>query len=99
MAHNLTTNISLESSLLGENYFLKIRTDKNRNTGRIESIASVHKLDGNFATHRRFQDYIEAIIYSDKRGTQKAINTQHEQALDMLDLVKSRALEFYAKAH
>lgn len=95
MAHNRNNDFSFNAPTLGDNFFLKIRTGKNTRTGRLETIASVHEKRGAFETHRAFYDYFEAIIYSDKRGTQKAIDDQHAEALGMLDHITQRARDHY----
>ena len=57
MAQNKENNYAFNAPTLGDKFFLKIRTGKSQNTGRIESIASVYEKDGAFQTHRAFYDY------------------------------------------
>lgn len=95
MAQNRSDNFKFNAPTLGENFYLKIRTGKNQHTGRIESIASVYEKDGAFETHRAFYDFFEGIICSNKRGTQKAIDTQHAEAMAMLDQITQRAKDHY----
>ena len=95
MAHDRKNDFPFNAPTLGDNFFLRISTGKNQYTGRLESKASVYEKDGFFETHRVPFDYFEALIYSNKRGTQKAIDTQHAEALAMLEQITQRARDHY----
>lgn len=82
-----------DMSAIGEGARLQILTDKFN--GKLESIASVHKQDDGFTTTRIFHDFYVCILASTNRATQKAIDTQHAQALEQLEDIKASAIIHY----
>ena len=78
---------------------LKITTQKN-SAGKLQTTATCCKQDTTdgirFETHRVFQDFYQVIYRtSPARVTMKAIQTQHENQLQNLDLITQEALNHY----
>jgi hypothetical protein len=96
VSKELETKHPFNAPSLGENFVLKIRTSKSN--GRLSSVATVVEERGSFVTYRVFHDYYRIVINGgNKRATQKAIDTQHQEALEMLDTITADALSHYAE--
>lgn len=81
-----------------EGWTLKIRTDKY--SGALKTLASVCRIErenGYTVEHFGFpDDFLMCLIEErGKRATQKAIDTQHAQALAMLPAIKQYAANHY----
>jgi hypothetical protein len=61
----------------------------------LETRASVSLVEGNWFTHRLTQDFHKSIIKSTVRCTQQAVERQHNEALAVIDKIKSDALSHY----
>lgn len=66
--------------------------------GHLLSRAHIGFLNGGFETVRMYQDYAQRVVDSQKRATRKAVETQHAEALAMLDDIKAAAIAHYAPA-
>jgi hypothetical protein len=96
MAKDQQTKYPFNAPSLGENFFLNIRTSKSN--GRLLSIATVAQQRGYLTTYRVFHDYYCVVINGgNKRATQKAIDTQHQEAVKMLETITADALRHYAE--
>jgi len=96
VAKDQTTTYPFSAPSLGENFFLSIRTSKSN--GRLLSIATVAEKSGSFTTYRVYHDYYRIVINGgNKRATQKAIDTQHQEAVEMLGTITADALRHYAE--
>lgn len=103
MANAVTYNEKFEHPFSNlEGWTLKIRTDKY--SGALKTLASVCRIEhenGYTVEHFGFPDDFLTVVIEEhgKRATQKAINTQHAQALDLINQIKSAALAHYYKKH
>ena len=79
---------------LPNDYILEFSTSK-RSNGVLSTTANVHKLEGNFMTHRMFQDYSKQITAEKVRVTEKAVRAQHALALQSLEQVLSEVKAQY----
>jgi hypothetical protein len=85
------TNIPLSDSML-----LSLTTMK-RSSGNVTTTAVVTIREGQFFTHRMFHDYNKTLLTSRvARCTPKILETQHEQALQSLDVIKDTVNHHYA---
>lgn len=69
---------------LGNQLRIKINTHKT-DGGLLVSHASVCKVEGNFETHKLYQDYSARIFNNKVRCTEKQVTAQHNHALTYLD--------------
>lgn len=79
---------------LPNDHILEFSTSK-RSSGVLSTTANVHKVEGNFITHRMFQDYSKQIVSEKVRVTEKAVRAQHAVALQHLDQVLSEVKAQY----
>lgn len=70
---------------LGNDLILQLRTTKR--TKGVGCFASVHKRDGNFLTHRMFQDYSREIANEMGRATEKLVAHVHQKGLDTVPTI------------
>jgi hypothetical protein len=96
MAKDQQTKYAFSAPSLNENFFLNIRTSKSN--GRLLSIATVAEESGAFTTYRIYHDYYRIVINGgNKRATQKAIDKQHQEAVNMLGDITADALRHYSE--
>lgn len=74
---------------------LKVSTHK-LNNGALATTASCCKVNGNFETHRVYQDYYVTLIKEAKRCTEKNVSNQHLKMLNRIAEIKSDAEAHYA---
>jgi hypothetical protein len=85
------TNIPLSDSMQ-----LSLTTMK-RASGNMTTTAVVTIREGQFFTHRVFTDYSKTLLTSRvARCTPKALETQHAQALQSLDVIRDTIDHHYA---
>jgi hypothetical protein len=85
------TNIPLSDSMQ-----LSLTTMK-RSSGNLTTTAVVTIREGQFFTHRVFTDYSKTLLTSRvARCTPKALETQHAQALQSLDVIRDTIDHHYA---
>lgn len=85
------TNIPLSDSMQ-----LSLTTMK-RSSGNLTTTAVVMIRDGQFFSHRMFHDYNKTLLTSRvARCTPKALETQHAQALQNLDVIRETVNHHYA---
>ena len=85
------TNIPLSDSMQ-----LSLTTMK-RASGNLTTTAVVMIREGHFFSHRMFHDYNKTLLTSRvARCTPKALETQHAQALQNLDVIKDTVNHHYA---
>ena len=85
------TNIPLSDSMQ-----LSLTTMK-RSSGNLTTTAVVTIREGQFFTHRMFHDYSKTLLSSRvARCTTKALETQHAQALQNLDVIRDTIDHHYA---
>jgi hypothetical protein len=102
---NTTTRIfkgrsgwQMESAIeLADNRQLTVLTMK-RHDGRLITSASVGVHDNGFICHRVHQDFSRRLIIESVRVTEKAVGTQHQQALDNIESLLAEITEFYETA-
>ena len=79
---------------LGEGWQLDIGTRKSEN-GELVTSASVGKVERDFVRHRVFTDYSRRVFRRAARCTEKNIETQHKEALAMLDTIMADVRAHY----
>jgi len=85
------TNIPLSDSMQ-----LSLTTMK-RASGNLTTTAVVTIREGQFFSHRMFHDYNKTLLTSRvARCTPKALETQHAQALENLDVIRETVDHHYA---
>ena len=85
------TNIPLSDSMQ-----LSLTTMK-RSSGQLTTTAVVTIREGQFFTHRMFHDYSKTLLSSRvARCTTKALETQHAQVLQNLDVIRETIDHHYA---
>lgn len=97
MAENIKQDIELGLAEKGKHGILELRT---ASVGRgIRSSVTVFWSDGEFRTTALFSDYHKSLATTDKRATQKAINTQHALVFTQAEITVqvAAAKEHYAK--
>jgi len=82
--------------LLSDSMQLSLTTMK-RSSGNLTTTAVVTIREGQFFSHRMFHDYSKTLLSSRvARCTPKALETQHAQALQNLDVIKDTVNHHYA---
>ena len=81
---------------IGNKKFLEICTMK-RHNGELSTFSSVNTKTEMGYTHMLFQDFNKCYLSEKTRCTEKSVKMQHEKALEMLDFIKSKAIEHYLK--
>jgi len=84
-----TTNVKVE----GTPFHLKISTRKINK--QLATTASCHVCNGNSETHRIYQDYYQRLLTDAVRVTEKAVTTQHHEALGQIDRILGMVREYY----
>lgn len=79
---------------------LKVSTYKHPFNKQLVTVVTVHLAKDNFQTHKMALgtgggDYRQIVIANAKRATQKAIDSQHAEALEKLSDLKQLAIDFY----
>lgn len=64
--------------------------------GKLVTAASVGRVDGAFFTHVIFEDFYRVLERADVRVTEKAVQAQHAEYLEMLPAIVADAEEHYA---
>lgn len=80
---------------VGEDNVLVIITYKGRN-GMLMTYASRHTKDGPALVHKLFTDFNLRVLAEKKTATKKAVETQHQTALDQLDEILGKCEAHYA---
>ena len=82
--------------LLSDSMQLSLTTMK-RSSGNMTTTAVVTIREGQFFSHRMFHDYNKTLLTSRvARCTPKALETQHAQALQSLDVIRDTIDHHYA---
>jgi hypothetical protein len=79
---------------LGDCWQLDISTRKSEN-GELVTSASIGKLERGFVTHRVFTDYSRRVFRKTARCTEKNIETQHKEALALIDQIMADVRAHY----
>lgn len=80
---------------LSEDHVLSIQTSKGRH-GMLMTYASRHTKEGEGLVHALFKDFNLRVIADKARATKKAVETQHQTALDQLDDIIAKCEAHYA---
>ena len=84
-----------DTEMLNDTLELSITTMR-RSNGRVATTATVGRLEGEFITHRMYQDYnvsLWAVVYP--RVTRKVVEEQHKSILKELVAIRQRARDHY----
>lgn len=84
-----------DTEMLNDTLKLSITTMR-RSNGRVATTATVGRLEGEFITHRMYQDYnvsLWAVVYP--RVTRKVVEEQHKSILKELVAIRQRARDHY----
>lgn len=81
---------------LDNDKILNITTMK-RSNGLLSTTASVGTLKDGFISHMMFQDYAKTLISEKVRVTTKAVENQHNAALESIETIKADIEQFYQK--
>ncbi len=84
-----------DKEMLNDTLELSITTMR-RSNGRVATTATVGRREGEFITHRMYQDYnvsLWAVVYT--RVTRKVVEEQHKSILKELVAIRQRARDHY----
>lgn len=87
--YKAVTDIKVE----GTPFTLRISTRKINK--HLATTASCHVCNGNSETHRVYQDYYARLLTDAVRVTEKAVTTQHNEALGQIDRILGMVQEYY----
>jgi hypothetical protein len=76
---------------------LKLSTSKRGNGGGVSTYATVGISSDNCFSFVVFQDFSKMILTEKTRVTEKAVRTQHQQALDNLEALEADIADHYAE--
>ena len=84
-----------DKEMLTDDLELSIVTMR-RSSGRVATTATVGRLEGEFITHRMYQDYNVSLWAVDyPRVTRKVVEEQHKSILKELVAIRQRARDHY----
>lgn len=75
---------------------LDITTRKGNSAG-IVSHVTVGRVERGFVTHRLYTDYSRYVFKREGKCTEKAVSTQHDEALAMLETIVADVRDHYAR--
>lgn len=79
---------------LGNDRVLRISTHK-VSDGTLVTTATVQIRDGNFLSHRMFQDFSQRMMTADARCTEKNVAAQHAECMKKVDELKEAVTAWY----